>query len=273
MATYDDYEGVYFTIQALRMYHPELSNIDYEIIVLDNNPSSKHGKLTKDFINSYVKNGRYIEFVDYQSSFCKYHILTNAVGEIYVGIDCHVLLYPHFFTSVIEYFADQNNSMNILQGPLMMDCMSAPITHMNREWRGNMLGTWGLDSKKLSKGIPFEIPMHGMGMFACMKNNFPIIPSTFRAFGGEEGFIHDKFRQNGGLCICHPHLKWLHRFNRPLPVPFKNTYEDIFRNYIIQWHDIYKYSDDNFIADLRNTFSKFLSHDTMDNIIINEPCT
>ena len=37
MATYDDYDGVYFTVQALRLYHREVAR-DVAILVLDNNP-------------------------------------------------------------------------------------------------------------------------------------------------------------------------------------------------------------------------------------------
>ena len=35
LATYDDYHGVYFSIQALRMYHTEIIN-KTEILVVDN---------------------------------------------------------------------------------------------------------------------------------------------------------------------------------------------------------------------------------------------
>src|ERR1700746_4081822 len=38
MATYDDYDGVYFTVQAIRLFHPEIT-ADSEIIVVDNHPS------------------------------------------------------------------------------------------------------------------------------------------------------------------------------------------------------------------------------------------
>ncbi len=51
MATYDDYDGVYFTIQALRMYHPICQIDEVEFVVIDNNPDGKHGKDVKKFIN------------------------------------------------------------------------------------------------------------------------------------------------------------------------------------------------------------------------------
>ena len=45
MSTYDDYDGVFFTIQSLRMYHLHGMQNDIEFIVIDNNPESAHGNL------------------------------------------------------------------------------------------------------------------------------------------------------------------------------------------------------------------------------------
>ena len=64
--TFDDYDGVYFTIQSIRMYHSEILN-DVEIIVLDNNPDSKHGEALRSFITS-VPNGKVIPFTEYSST-------------------------------------------------------------------------------------------------------------------------------------------------------------------------------------------------------------
>ena len=52
MATYDDYDGVYFTIQSLKMYHPLVNRDDVEIIVVDNNPDSPHGEATKNLVTN-----------------------------------------------------------------------------------------------------------------------------------------------------------------------------------------------------------------------------
>ena len=40
MATYDDYDGVYFTVQAIPLYHPEVT-LDTEILVIDNHPEGR----------------------------------------------------------------------------------------------------------------------------------------------------------------------------------------------------------------------------------------
>src|SRR5262249_42947024 len=40
MATYDDYDGVYFTIQSIRFHNPELDG-QLEFVVIDNNPAGR----------------------------------------------------------------------------------------------------------------------------------------------------------------------------------------------------------------------------------------
>jgi hypothetical protein len=48
------------------------------------------------------------------------------------------------------------------------------------------------------------IPAQGMGVFACRKNNWLGFNPKFRGFGGEEGYIHEKYRKNGKQVICLP---------------------------------------------------------------------
>jgi hypothetical protein len=50
MATYDDFNGVYFTIQSLRSFFPITNTSEVEFIVVDNNPKSSHGKATQNFL-------------------------------------------------------------------------------------------------------------------------------------------------------------------------------------------------------------------------------
>ena len=97
-----------------------------------------------------------------------------------------------------------------------------------------MFGVW--DNNSLADdpdAAPFEIPMQGMGLFACRRADWPGFNRAFRGFGGEEGYIHEKFRRNGGRTLCLPFLRWVHRFNRPLGVPYRNTLEDRFWNYLV----------------------------------------
>src|SRR5262249_33041738 len=60
----------------------------------------------------------------------------------------------------------------------------------------------------------------------------------FRGFGGEEFYIHEKFRQAGRQCWCLPWLRWLHRFGRPGGVPYPNTLEDRLWDYLVGWDEL-----------------------------------
>ncbi len=55
----------------------------------------------------------------------------------------------------------------------------------------------------------------------------------FTGFRGEEGYIHEKYKQNGRKIWCLPFLRWIHRFNRPRGVPYPLVIEERVRNYII----------------------------------------
>jgi hypothetical protein len=80
--------------------------------------------------------------------------------------------------------------------------------------------------------------MQGLGLFACRRLAWPGFNRRFRGFGGEEGYLHEKFRQAGGRSLCLPFLRWIHRFNRPMGIPYTNTWDDRLRNYLIGFTEL-----------------------------------
>ena len=88
MATFDDFDGVYFSVQALRMYHSEVIN-DIEIIVIDNNPDGNHGQAIRN-LKDQAKI-KYIPFGKYKSTAVRNLIFENASAPYVVSMDCHVL--------------------------------------------------------------------------------------------------------------------------------------------------------------------------------------
>ena len=215
MATYDDFDGVYFSVQALRMYHDIVNTDDVEIIVVDNNPSGPHGKCVKDLMNGWVPNGKYIPFTDKASTSTRNEIFKNATGRYCISMDCHVLFYKNAIDNLLEYYKNNPYSRDIVHGPLIYDDLKSPSTHFKPTWGGDMYGQWATDSENLAKKEPFEIPMQGLGVFSCRTSAWLGFNPLFRGFGGEEGYIHEKFRRNGGKAICLPGFDWLHRFGRP----------------------------------------------------------
>ena len=239
MSTYDDYDGVYFTIQALRLYHNICNTNSIEFIVIDNNPTSKHGELTKTFINNNVK-GTYIPYTEKVSSFNKYKIPDFATGKYILILDSHVLIEQNGIETLLNYYESNTNCKNLVQGPLLYDDLKNYSTHFDPVWRGHMYGTWGTNKEAYNKGQPFEIPMQGMGLCSFEKESWVGINPNFIGFGAEEGYISEKFRQAGGKNICIPQLKWNHRFGRHSGVSYRLNLEDRIWNYFIGRLEIYK---------------------------------
>jgi len=79
----------------------------------------------------------------------------------------------------------------------------------------------------------FEIPGNGCGLISCRKDAWLGFNKNFRGFGGEEMYIHQKFRNAGQKVLCLGFLKWLHRFGRPEGVAFPLRRWDKVRNYVI----------------------------------------
>lgn len=233
MATYDDFDGVYFTVQAARLYHPEIT----EIVVIDNNPCSAHSKAVKDMCNWRYKNCplKYIEYTEKKSTFVKSEVFKHATNENIIVCDSHVLFAKDAIKSLKEFYLNHHRPYDFVQGPLLYDDTITFSTHLEPKWRGNFYGIW--ETKKTEENF-FEIPAMGMGAFSCKKNEWLGFNPLMRGFGGEEFYIHEKYRKKGGRCICLQDFKWIHRFGRPNGIPFPNTLEDRVYNYFIGRFDI-----------------------------------
>lgn len=267
MATYDDFDGVYFSIQALKLYQLKELEGQVQIIVIDNNPDGKHGQQVKSFVEGWAK-AKYIPFSDKKSTSVRNEIFKNASGEYTLCMDSHVMFEPNAITNLLKYYKENPNTKNLIQGPLWYDGLDSNMsTQFDPVWRSNMYGIWGTNKEALEKGEPFEIPMMGLGMFSCKTSEWQGFNENFRGFGGEEGYIHEKFRQAGGKCICLPNMKWIHRFGRPNGVPYPNVLEDRVWNYFVGWLEIYKDPEHQMIKDIYDHFKTSLSTERLDKIL------
>ena len=229
-AVYDDFEGVYFTYQSLRLNNQKILD-DLDFIIIDNNPDSAEGKATKAFCRGVSI--RYIPYTERQSTSVRNEIFNNSEAEYCMSIDSHVLFEPTTISKLIKFLEKSEGAQDLYHGPMLYDDIvsSDPVVQMDREWRDHMLGTW--KSAKIKGAKPFEIPMHGMGIFVCKTDAWLGFNDNFSGFGGEEGYIHEKFRQAGRKVWCLPFLKWVHRFQRPRGVQYPLDISDRIRNYFI----------------------------------------
>lgn len=233
MCVYDDFEGFYFTIQSLRLHHKEVMD-DVEFVVVNNNPDSKKGVAVRDFVKRIKEPVQYMEFTSYSSTSIKNKVFELADTPYVLCMDCHVLLTPGSLKRLIKYYDDGLDEGNLLQGPLLHDDIKGISTHLDMKWGDGMLGQWGLDNRYSGEDSePFEIEGQGMGLFSCRKDSWLGFNKLFRGFGGEEAYIHEKFKKHGKKTMCLPFLLWVHRFVRVDGIPYPNKWEDRYHNYIV----------------------------------------
>ena len=236
MATYRDYDGAYFTFQALRLYH-DFSKWDHvELLAVDNAPESPEGKVLQSLFGWFRGphlTARYLPFVEATGTAApRDRVFREASGDVVLCLDGHVLLAPGSLDALHDHYQRHPDTLDLIQGPLLYDDLTGLATHFDDVWRGEMWGVWATDPR--GSGVePFEIGAQGLGLFACRKSAWLGFNPHFEGFGGEEWYIHTKYRQAGRKAICLPRLRWLHRFGRPGGVPYKLTVKDKIRNYVL----------------------------------------
>ena len=237
MATYDDFDGVCFTVQAIGLYQAEVL-ADVSFLVVDNHPEGAAGPALRA-LEGWLPSYRYVPFDGYRGTAVRDLVFREACADIVCCIDSHVLLRPGALAHLLDWFSAHPDSRDLLQGPLMYDDLKVGPTHLKATWGAGMFGQWDHDPRVDDPDCqPFEIPMQGLGLFACRQDAWPGLNPRLRGFGGEEGYLQEKFRQRGGRVLCHPQLGWLHRFARPAGASYPNAWEDRARNYYVAWSEI-----------------------------------
>tara|TARA_R110000765_G_scaffold288759_4_gene384972 strand:+ start:4330 stop:6237 length:1908 start_codon:yes stop_codon:yes gene_type:complete len=300
MAHFEDYHGVYFTIQSLRLHHPEVMK-DVEFVVIDNSPDSSHGEHLERSIRGWAHIGtagaQYYPLKSPTGTSCSRNkIFEMATGDAVLAIDCHVMFPANSIKRLIDFYDENPTTKDIYTGPLIYDSLDNKTTHFNDEWRGEMWGTWGsawtngegiyfsvlqeggkckfialamgqvpvtrcgktelpedldwpnhektLEELGLTRaGInvddePFKITGQGLGVFSCRRDAWLGFNEDARGFGGEELYIHEKYRQAGNDAYLLPFLPWLHRFARPDGVKYNLSRYGKVRNYVLEFMEL-----------------------------------
>ena len=119
MCVYDDFHGTYFSIQSIRLYHPEVLK-DIEFLVIDNNPNSKQGKELKKFFKESLPSGTYVPFDEYTGCGVRTKLFELANAPAVLCMDCHVLLVPGSLKRLIDYYDANPETKDLLHGPLLL---------------------------------------------------------------------------------------------------------------------------------------------------------
>jgi hypothetical protein len=226
MASYDNFEQVWFTIQALRTYH-DLS--DCEILVVDN---FGHKEM-EGWINYWCNNNtRYVKWNKvYGTAPAKGMVFEEARGDFVLCIDSHILLVPDSIRKLKEWIDKNPQSPHLYHGPMYYDDIGKPVDRQTPTHGEGLEGTWG-EQREITEEEPFEILMQGTGVIGSFRKQWLGFHKDFYGFGGEEGYIHAKYRKHGRKVYCLPFLRWIHKFSNG-NLPYPNITEDRVRNCIL----------------------------------------
>jgi len=238
MPAWDNPDEVWFTTQALRMYHQDKS--DTEIVVVDN----KGCKKTEEMVKSWREHDE-DETIRYElynkingTGPPRNKVFELARGEFVLVIDSHVLIWPGAIERLKWWLRNNwEDARNLIQGPIVLGALVRSNTHYKDEWRSQMWGIWGdtVDLPKLPEK-PFEIEMMGLGLFGCRKDSWLGFAPGIKGFDGVEGVLHHKYRKAGRKVLCLPFLKWVHYFGAKHTYPLR--IEDKVRNFLIGFKEI-----------------------------------
>src|SRR5579872_5249339 len=101
MSTYDDYDGVYFSVMALRLYHPEIAE-DTEILVVDNHPDGPCAEPLKA-LAAWVPGYRYIPFDRLRCTAARDVVFREANADFVLCMDSHVMFAAGSLRQLLDY--------------------------------------------------------------------------------------------------------------------------------------------------------------------------
>jgi hypothetical protein len=182
MATFDDFDGVWFTIQAIRLFRPEVSD-KLAFLIVDNHPEGAAAASLKA-LEDWIPFLRYVPFHGYRGTDVWDLIFREANADIVCCVDCHVLLQPGALAALVRWFDDHPDSSDLIQAPLLSDGLDGPTaSHFEPVWTAGMYGQWARDERVAEpEGEPFEVEMQGLCLLACRREAWPGLNPRFRGF-------------------------------------------------------------------------------------------
>lgn len=245
IATLDDHEGLWFTLQSLLMYHGLVME-GVQVVVVDQAPESAHGSENAKLIEKKLKRRAERESQLHSVTYipmahprgigpARNRLFAEANAEIVLVMDSHVLLELGVLERLFAYYQKRPECRDLLIGPLLSDSGGFVGTHQDLNWRSEALGTWARDPELYDRDAePKEVPMQGLGVFSCRKAAYPGFHSEQRGFGCAEAIFAEKFRRRGDRVLCLPFLRWLHRFTRINGPPYPVRRQDKVFNYLVE---------------------------------------
>ena len=181
MATYNDFNGVYFTLQALRWYQDMR---DTELLVIDNYGCQN----TKELVEGWVHGGRYLLATEVRGTAAPRDLVfREARGEAVLCCDSHVLFAPGAIKRLKEYYREHPDCADLLQGPLVYDDSRGYPRTLNPSG-GARCGGHGqpIPGGRIRRGNRSRYPCKAWGPSVAGRDAWPGFNPMFRGLGGKK---------------------------------------------------------------------------------------
>jgi hypothetical protein len=202
MACHRDFDGVYFTINALRLTHPEVLS-RCEFVVVDNDPQGSQAGRLRGFmghVHAGLKSPSSRHAHPYSVKYItmrkgggttqpREEIFRQATGDAVLVLDCHVLLWPGAIAKLLAYYEANPQTCDLLSGPLFYDDHNGFADHFQNQWRDGMWGTWGVTWRTPS-GSLFATRENSLGrLVLCDPMTRGTIKETSVGWAGHEHWL------------------------------------------------------------------------------------
>jgi hypothetical protein len=153
LATCDDFEGVWATVQSVFLNNEWESPDDVQIVIVDTSPmGSEHRQLVQDYVgkggnekrSSRTQNIRYVDMAGFAGTTTPRDVIFRfADADVVCVMDCHVMLPINRLLRLVQWFDRHPDCKDLIHGPMLHDNLDAISTHFADQFRGGMWGTWG----------------------------------------------------------------------------------------------------------------------------------
>ena len=203
----DDFDGAYFSIQAIRLYQPEVRD-EVHFLVLDPRPAV-HGEALRG-LGAWLECYTYWPCADAAGGALHDFPFRHGRSEYVLMLEPGVLLAPGSLAALVAYLRHHSPPRELMQGPLVSANGRVLATHWEAGWEAGRCGRPVVDAAA-EREEPFEIAMQDLGAFVCRRDAWPGIDPRLGGAGGLEGYLHEKLRRTGGRTLCLPFLRWQRR--------------------------------------------------------------
>ena len=241
-----------------------------ELLVVDQSPGTEHAKNIQATVNSIasrwevdpvghvavnrggVIDARYEAWDTIKGTAAgKMACFGKARGEWVLCLDSHVILTDDSVRKLYDWIRRPKNrfSRDLHYGVNLADDHRQYFSNLqifNDDQTAligddGVFGQWRTDPRA-APGMkqPFDVEGGGGWCFFARRDAFLNIGfhPLMRGFGGEEGFLAERFRRAGQKVLCTPFVRGIHRYARLPGDQYFVSIEEKLRNHTIGWHDL-----------------------------------